>query len=163
MQCTLLQMLWKNNSPIKIFMEFYRIVHYLYIYYLFEILCFMYISISFLFSVFCLWPYLSLYVRRFRNNSRDNLEPIGKYKRDKRCEQKVLVGIYLFKICILRKLKRKFIYQSLIWYPKQSCIRITLKRIVFLNKIIPMNFKKLSTFLIWIFRRYIFHEFSIIY
>ena len=50
---------------------------------MFYVLC-TFQNISSLFSIYCLWPYLSLYVRRLRNNSCDNLEPIWEYKRHKR-------------------------------------------------------------------------------
>ena len=51
--------------------------------FMFYVLC-TFQKISSLFSIYCLWPYLSLYVRRLRNNSCDNLEPIWEYKRHKR-------------------------------------------------------------------------------
>ena len=84
------------------------------------VLCFMYISIiSLLFSVYCLWPYLSLYVRRFRNACKlacDNLEPIGKYKRDKRCGYKwLMVGIFILyrNVNITQKKNRRIMIRIL--------------------------------------------------
>lgn len=74
-----------QKVDLKIFKEF-TLLFITYLLFNIFFLRFMYFwKISFVFLSIVYDPICHFYVRRFRNKYCDNLEPIGKYKRDKRC------------------------------------------------------------------------------
>ena len=50
----------------------------------------------FLFPAYCLWPYLSPYVRILEAGSRDNLEPNEEYEIDKRIDGNLFVEKFAY-------------------------------------------------------------------